>query len=157
MVELNTQAPSTVTWKTSLESQEREFDLQTEYEKGTTVLYFFPGAFTGVCSDSSCELRDSHKDFESLGANLIGISVDLPFSQKEFIKEFKLNYPILSDFNKDLIMKFDIYDDNFVGFKGVAKRSLFVVKNGMIIYKWIANVPSDYPPFDKLKEFLKTN
>ena len=70
------------------------------------------------------------------------------------MKQNELNYPLLSDFNKELISKFGIVDDDFVGFKGVAKRSLFLVKDKKIAYKWVADVPTDYPPFDDLKEAL---
>ena len=155
MVEIGDTAPSAMIWKTNPDGEaERQFDLNSAYSNGTTVLYFFPGAFTGVCTNSTCDLRDQFKDFEELKAQLFGVSVDLPFSQGVFMKQNELNYPLLSDFNKELISKFGIVDDDFVGFKGVAKRSLFLVKDKKIAFKWVADVPTDYPTFDDLKEAL---
>jgi len=155
MVEIGEPAPTSVVWKTNPNADpEREFDMTSLLNKDAVVLYFFPGAFTGVCTKSTCDLRDQFKDFSELNAELYGISVDLPFSQYEFMKQNDLNYPLLSDFNKELIRKYGVEDNSFVGFKGVAKRSLFLIKSGKVAYKWIAEVPSDYPPFDQLKSHL---
>lgn len=156
MVNINDPAPSSVVWKTSESGFDKEFDLETAYKKGVTVLYFFPGAFTGVCTETNCQLRDDIAEFSKMDAQLFGISVDLPFSQKKFHELNNLNYPLLSDFNKELIESFGIVDNNFVGFRGVAKRSLFAIKDGKIIFKWVAESPGNYPPFDELKEKIKT-
>ena len=155
MVELGDTAPTAAVWRTNPDGEaEKQFELKNAYADGATVLYFFPAAFTGVCTSSSCDLRDQFKDFAELNAKLFGVSVDLPFSQGVFMKQNELNYPLLSDFNKELIEKFGVMDENFVGFKGAAKRSLFLIKDGKIAFKWVANVPSDYPPFDELKSVL---
>ena len=155
MVEIGDQAPTAKLWKTAPEGADREFDLANAYKEGTTVLYFFPAAFTGVCTESSCQLRDDIEEFSQLNAKLYGVSVDLPFSQQKFMELNNLNYPLLSDFNKELINAFDIVDNNFVGFKGVAKRSLFGIKDGKIVFKWVADAPGNYPPFDELKSKLQ--
>ncbi|RMG27351.1 MAG: peroxiredoxin [Methanobacteriota archaeon] len=158
MVEINDPAPSAKLWKTTSEGFDRDFDLKDAYADGITVLYFFPAAFTGVCTESNCQLRDDLGEFAELNAKLFGVSVDLPFSQQKFHELNNLNYPLLSDFNKTLIESFDIVDNDFAGFfKGVAKRSLFAVKDGKIIFKWVAESPGNYPPFDELKETIKAH
>ncbi len=157
MVEINDPAPTAKLWKTTSDGFDREFDLKDAYDEGITVLYFFPAAFTGVCTESNCQLRDDMDEFAALDAKLFGVSVDLPFSQQKFHELNNLNYPLLSDFNKVLIEGFGIVDNNFAGFKGVAKRSLFGVKDGKVIYKWVAESPGNFPPFDELKETIKAH
>ncbi len=155
MVAIGDPAPKAILWKTAPSGTEKQFDLGKSYETGVTVLYFFPAAFTGVCTESNCQLRDDFEEFETLNAKLFGVSVDLPFSQAKFMELNNLNYPLLSDFNKELITAFDIVDNDFVGFKGVAKRSLFAIKDGKIIFKWVADSPGNFPPFEELKAKLK--
>ena len=119
-----------------------------------TIFYFFPAAFTGVCTKSSCALNDDMKEFEKLECKIYGISVDLPFSLLSFKKKNYIVYPLISDFNKEMITSFQIEDQSFYNLHGVAKRSIFVIKNGKITYEWIAEHPGIYPPFDDLKLHL---
>ena len=66
-----------------------------------------------------------------------------------------LTYPLLSDWNKEGIQAFQIEDNNFGrGLVGFAKRSLFVIKDKVITYKWVAENPGEYPPFSDLKGIL---
>lgn len=157
MVNVGDPAPTVTLWKTNPEGNpEKSFELSAAYAEGTSVLYFFPAAFTGVCTESSCELRNDKKEFADLDAKLFGLSTDMPFSQAKFMQSNDINYPLLSDYNQEAITAFDIVDNDFVGFKGVSKRSLFAVKDGKIIFKWVADAPSNYPPFDELKAALKS-
>ncbi|MDH5404263.1 MAG: redoxin domain-containing protein [Candidatus Heimdallarchaeota archaeon] len=157
MVEIGDTAPNAKVKLSDIDNVNIDFELNQAYEKGKTVLYFFPAAFTGVCSSSSCSIRDDISDFKELGANIYGISVDLPFSQKVFIKTNELNYPVLSDWNKEAITGFGIVDENFANFfRGIAKRSLFVIDENKITYKWVADNPGVFPPFDELKSHLKS-
>lgn len=155
MVSVGEKAPEVTLRLTDTEHVNKDFNLKEAYGKGTTVLYFFPAAFTGVCTKSSCELRDSIKEFQELHAQLYGVSVDSPFVHKKFHNENNLTYPLLSDWNKKAISAFKIEDNNFAnGLVGFSKRSIFAIKNNIIIYKWIADSPGNYPPFSELKEKL---
>jgi peroxiredoxin len=102
----------------------------------TIVLHFFPAAFTGVCTQQVCSSRDDIGFYNDLGAVVIGISVDMPFSLKAFKEKHEINYELLSDFNKLTIHEYDMYHCNFIcGIKGVAKRGVVVIdKNGMVVY-----------------------
>ncbi len=132
-----------------------DFELNNAYSEGIVVLYFFPAAFTGVCTKSTCALQDDLADFNSLDAHLYAISVDGPFTLKAFAEQHNLTYDLLSDFNKEAIQAFDIAYDDFLGLHLVAKRSLFAIKEGKITYKWVTDNAGDYPPFSELKEHLK--
>ena len=154
MVNIGDTAPSAIGRQTFQDDVNSEFHLDEAYEKGMTILYFFPAAFTGVCTRSSCELRDDLAEFSELGAKIYGISTDMPFSHNVFAEMNNINYPLLSDWNKDIIEAYGIRDDNFGGMRGVAKRSLFLINDKKIVFKWIGEHPGKYPPFDELKQQL---
>ncbi|MHA2090397.1 MAG: redoxin domain-containing protein [Candidatus Kariarchaeaceae archaeon] len=155
MVNIGDMAPAVNMKFSSQDVVNQNFNLQEAYDRGTTILYFFPAAFTGVCTKSSCEIRDKLSDFTSINTQIYGVSTDMSFTLKKFIEENSLNYPILSDWNKEAISAFGIVDDNFAGgLTGVSKRSLFLVKDGRIAYEWVAETPGNYPPFDEVKALL---
>jgi peroxiredoxin len=122
---------------------------------GPVVLAFFPAAFTGVCTAEMCEFRDSIKQFEGLKASVLGLSVDIRFSLAVFAKQQNLNFPLLSDFNKELITELGVRDEDFIGMKGVAKRSVFVIRpDRTIAYLWVADNPGQSPDLDQVRDAL---
>jgi peroxiredoxin len=156
MINIGEKAPTANLKIVNSEVVNHEFELQTAYNNGTTLLYFFPAAFTGVCTKSSCELRDDLNEYQDMNVQIFGISVDSPFVLKKFHSENSLNYSLLSDWNKNAIKAFDIIDDDFAGgLKGFGKRSLFLIKDGELIFKWIADNPGNNPPFEELKAKLR--
>ena len=122
------------------------------------VLVFFPGAFTGVCTKEMCTFRDSLEKFNGLNARVVGISIDSPYAQKGFADQHKLNFPLLSDFNRNAVKAFDIEDPNFAGgqLPGVAKRSVFVLdKDGNVRYRWVSDNPGVEPNYDEVTEAIR--
>ena len=129
--------------------------LSEQLQKGPVVLAFFPAAFTGVCTAEMCEFRDTLKQFEGLNATVFGVSVDIRFSLAEFAKQQELNFPLLSDFNKEVITALGVRDDNFIGMKGVAKRSVFVVEPDFsVAYQWVAENPGQRPDLEEVRKAL---
>lgn len=122
------------------------------------VLLFFPAAFTGVCTKEMCQTRDELSTFNGLNAQVFGISVDMSFSLGKFKEVNQINFPLLSDFNKEAITAYDVRNESFaVGFKGVAKRSAFVIdKEGTVVYSEVLPSPGDYPNFDGIKKALES-
>src|SRR5512147_1721333 len=94
---------------------------------GKSVLAFFVGAFTSVCTKEMCAFRDSMARLIDLKAQVVGISVNDPFSNKEFAEKNRLSFPILSDVNRQVIRMYNLEMPDFAGLKGysVAKRSIF--------------------------------
>ncbi len=122
-------------------------------QRGTTMVAFFPFAFSGVCDREMCTFRDSTSKLGGTGAQVVGVSVDSLFTLKVFAQTYNLQFPLLSDFNKKVVKAYGVMQDPWVGFgyKGVAKRSVFVVdKKGILRYKWITDVPSNEPPYDEV-------
>ncbi|ETW98584.1 MAG: peroxiredoxin [Candidatus Entotheonella factor] len=120
------------------------------------VLLFVPLAFTGVCTQELCSVRDNLNDYSTLDAEVLGLSVDSPFSQKEWKEKEGLNFTLVSDFNREVVQAYGAsYGDSFP-FHGVAKRSAFVVdKSGVVQYVEILEKPTDLPDFDKINETLQ--
>lgn len=119
------------------------------------MLAFFPGAFTGVCTREMCALRDNMAEFNKMNAQVVGISVSDPFSNKAFAQNNNLSFPILSDYNREVVKLYNVYHENFGNLKGytAAKRSVFILDhNGVVVYKWVSEDPAKEPNYDELKK-----
>lgn len=124
----------------------------------TLVINFFPAAFTGVCTEQLCSNRDELSFYNNIGASVVAVSVDLPFSLGIFKAQQNINFDLLSDFNKEMIKAYDMYLEDFVlGLKGVAKRGVVVVdKNGTVVYAEETANPGTQVNFKALKDALAT-
>lgn len=122
------------------------------------LIAFFVSAFTDVCTKEMCAFRDSMARLTDLEAQVIGISVNDPFSNKAFAEKNRLTFPILSDHNRQVIKDFGIETPNFRGLEGytVAKRSIFIVdKKGTVQYIWTTDDPTIEPDYKEIESALK--
>jgi glutaredoxin-dependent peroxiredoxin len=122
-----------------------------------TILAFFPGAFTSVCTQEMCTFRDTYGELEKLNGMVVGISVDAPFAQKAFAEQHGLKFPLLCDFNRETIKKYGVVWKNLGGVEGYdsANRAILVVDGaGKILYKWVAENPGKLPDFEAIKKAL---
>jgi peroxiredoxin len=149
---IGTKAPSF-----SLFNTDRKAISLQDYSGKTLVINFFPAAFTGVCTEQMCTNRDDQEYYEGLGVNVIGISVDMPFSLKAFKEQNKIGFELLSDFNKQAVHEYEMYHCNFAcGIRGVAKRGVAVIdKDGKVAYSEETANPGTQVNFAALKEALK--
>jgi peroxiredoxin len=151
MVEAGTKAPDYTAPRgggTAYDDLE-EFTLSEAVDDGPIVLAFYPAAFTSGCTEEMCTFRDSMSEFDDLDAQVYGVSVDLPFSQNIWIDEQNLNFPMLSDWEHDVIRDYDVVLESGDGMLEMAERSIFVVDtDGEISYKWVRD--GDNPDFDDL-------
>ena len=128
-----------------------------EFQGQKVVLAFFVGAFTNTCTKEMCAFRDSMARLIDLKAQVIGVSVNDPFSNKEFAEKNRLTFPILSDYNREVIKKYNLESPDFVGLKGytVAKRSIFVLdKQGIVRYTWVTEDPTVEPKYGSIEKAL---
>jgi len=141
-----------------LTSSEKQSVELSSYEGKNVVLLFFPMAFTGVCTTELCTMRDDIAYYGGLNAEILAVSVDSPFTLEKFKEEQKLNFPLLSDFNKDVSTAYDSLHEVFAfGMKGVSKRSAFVIdRTGTIQYAEVLDNPGELPNFSKIKETLES-
>lgn len=152
--DVGTKAPDFI-----LPNQDREqVTLSTEVAKHpATVLAFFPAAFSSVCTKELCTFRDGLGALNNTKAQVYGISVDTFFALKAFADAQKLTFPLLSDFNKDVIRAYDVFNPDMVGLKGIAKRAVFVIgRDGVVKYKEVLDDARNEPNYDKLNEAVNS-
>ena len=141
----------------TLFDSERQQRSLGEFKGKNVVLAFFPGAFTGVCTTEMCALRDSSDQFNNLNAQVLGISVDPIFSLKVFSEQNNLNFPLLSDYSRQMVNQYDVALENMAGMDGytAAKRAVFVLdKEGAVRYKWVGETPGVEPNYDEIRQAL---
>ncbi len=128
-----------------------------DFKGKNLIIQFFPAAFTGVCTAQMCTSRDELAFFNGLNASVVGVSVDMPFSQAAFKEKNGITFDLLSDFNKSMIKAYDMVQEDFaLGIKGVAKRGVVVVdKNGVIQYIEVTPSPGDQVNFEALNKALE--
>ena len=124
-----------------------------DYKGKNVLILFFPLAFTGVCTTELCSIRDNIAVYNNATTEVVGISVDSIFSLAKYKQEQNLNFPLLSDFNKEASTAYDTIYDAFIGWmKGVSKRSAFVVdKEGVIKYAEVLESAGDLPNFEAIQ------
>lgn len=152
-LELDQMAPNFKLFNTA----KQEIEL-SQLKGKNVVLLFFPLAFTSTCTAELCSVRDNYNIYESLNATVLGISVDSLFTLGKFKEEQKLNFDLLSDFNREVSNAYgSLYADFVFGMKGVSKRSAFVIdKTGIIKYAEVLEKASDVPNFEKINSCLKS-
>ena len=120
-----------------------------------TVLLFFPLAFTGVCTQELCEVSAGLSAYESLNAEVLGISVDSPFAQDAWAKKEGISIRLLSDLDKKVTRDYDVLFPGLAGIGDTSARAAFVIgKDGVILYSEQTPTPKDLPDFQKIQAAL---
>jgi peroxiredoxin len=121
------------------------------------IIHFFPMAFTGVCTTQLCTMRDNFGFYKGLNAEVLGISVDSPFTLAKFKEENNYQFPLLSDFNKEVSKAYDaLYEEFVFNLKGVSKRAAFVLDaDHKIIYAEVLESAGDLPDFAAIDAVVK--
>ena len=125
-----------------------------------TVIAFYPGAFTGVCTKEMCSFRDSLASLGSLNAQVVGISGDSPFANKAFAEQNKLTFPLLSDFSLEVSKSYAGIYEEFAGLKlyKASKRAVFVLDSaGIVQYTWVTDNPGVEPPYSDIEKALSSH
>ena len=142
---------------TLFNTEKQKVNLAEQQGKNVVIL-FFPLAFTGVCTAELCNVRDNIAVYNSTNAQVFGVSVDSLFVLDKFRAEQNLNFPLLSDFNKEASKAYDVLYETFPAFEmmGVSKRAAFVVdKAGVVQYAEVCATPGDLPNFAAIQTLLE--
>jgi glutaredoxin-dependent peroxiredoxin len=130
----------------------------SEFKGKNVVLAFYPGAFTGVCTKEFCTFRDTLANFSNLKAQIIGISVDVPFANKAFASQNNLQFPLLSDYSREISKKYAGVHEDFAGMKGysASKRAVYIVDSiGKVKYVWVTENPGVEPDYEAISKALQ--
>jgi glutaredoxin-dependent peroxiredoxin len=133
----------------TLTNQDRQAVTLSEQQGRPVVLAFFPAAFSSVCTKELCTFRDSLARLNQANAQVFGISVDTFFALKAFHDQQRLTFPVLSDFNKQTIREYGVYNEDMIGLKGVAKRAVFVLdKDGIVRHRQVLDDARNEPDYE---------
>ncbi len=151
MLKVGDQAP-----EFKLTNSEKEEVSLSDFKGKKVGLLFFPLAFSGVCTKELCMVRDALSHFNNIEAEILAISVDSPFALEAFKEKEKLQFKLLSDFNKEVIKSYDVVHEDFAfGMKEVGKRAVFVLdEDHKITYLEIMENPGDLPDLMAAKDAL---
>ncbi len=151
-VKIGTQAPEFTLFSSEL----KEVSLK-DFSGKKVIIHFFPMAFTGVCTTQLCTMRDNFGFYEGLGAQVLGISVDSPFTLAKFKEDNNYQFPLLSDFNKEVSTAYgSIYEEFVFNLKGVSKRAAFVLnEKHEVIYAEVLESAGDLPNFKAINDIVK--
>jgi glutaredoxin-dependent peroxiredoxin len=135
----------------TLTNQDRQPVTLSEQRGKPVVLAFFPAAFSSVCEKELCTFRDAIGKLNQAKAQVYGVSVDTFFTLKAFRDQQKLTFPLLSDFNKQAIRDYGVFNEDMIGLKGIAKRAVFVIdKDGVVRHREVLEDARNEPDYDKV-------
>lgn len=140
---------------TLYDSAKNKITLSDFQGKKNVLLLFFPMAFTSVCTQELCAVRDDIGRYENDNVQVLGISVDSVFTLAKYKEDQQYNYPLLSDFNKEVSGLYDVLYPSFTNMdmKGVSKRSTFIIdKEGVVQYAEVLENAGLMPDFKAIDE-----
>ena len=148
-IEIGQQAP-----EFTLHDSDKNKVSLSDFKGRNVLLLFFPQAFTGVCTKELCAVRDDIGRYSNTNAEVIGISVDSVFTLNKYKEDQQYNFPLLSDFNKEVSALYGaLYTDWILDMKGVSKRAAFIVdKDGMLAYTEVLENAGEMPDFAAINE-----
>lgn len=106
-----------------------------EFNNGWLLLYFYPKDDTPGCTAEACELRDSLNALKTLGAAVVGVSVDDEVSHKKFSDKYALTFPILADTDKTIVNAYEVWGEKSMYGKtywGIMRTSFLIDPEGII-------------------------
>ena len=150
-VDVGTKAPDF-----TLTNEERQPVTLSQQRGKPVVLAFFPAAFSSVCQKELCTFRDSLGRLNDAQAQVYGISVDTFFTLKAFHDSQKLTFPLLSDFNKEVIREYGVFNPDMIGLKGIGKRAVFVLdRDGVVRHKEVLEDARNEPNYEAVFSALE--
>lgn len=142
----------------SLYNTEKKLVSLSDFAGKNLIMLFFPMAFTNTCTAELCQMRDDIATYAGMNADVVGISVDSPWTLAKFRDEQRLPFDLLSDFNKEASRAYQtIYETYQLDLKGVSKRSAFVIDGaGIVRYAEVLESVKDVPSFANIQQTLNT-
>jgi peroxiredoxin len=140
----------------TLMNQDRQpVTLSAALQHGPAVLAFFPAAFSSVCQKEMCTFRDSIATLGAATAQVFGISTDTFFALKAWADQQQLSFPLLSDYNKEVIRQFGVVNPDMIGLRDIAKRAVFVIdKKGVVRHAEVLDDARNEPDYGKVTAAL---
>lgn len=146
-VEVGDKAPE---FSLPTDAWDNEVSLSDARQEGPVVLFFYPGDWSSVCTDQMSQVQEEIGRFRDRGARVLGISADSPWSHRAWAEERGIGFPLLADFNKEVIEQYGVRNK-----AGFAKRSYFVIdRDGVVRAKRVEESPRDQPEVEAILDDL---
>ena len=123
-------------------------------------LHFIPAHLQEYVQKNFVRYVTQCSNFNNLNLHVIGISVDSPFANKAFALQNNLQFPLLSDYTREVSKQYGGIHEDFAGIKGysASKRAIFIVdSNDKVKYAWISENPGVEPDYDAITQASKVN
>jgi len=107
----------------------------SDYLGKRIVLYFYPKDNTPGCTAEACSLRDSYSALKKKGIEVIGVSADSEKSHQNFIEKYELPFTLLSDAEKDVLMKYEAWGEKKMygkTYEGIIRKTIIISPEGII-------------------------
>lgn len=138
-----------------MDQDRKPLTLSSAVQNGPVVLAFFPAAFSSTCQSELCTFRDSIAPLGAEKAQVLGVSTDTFFALKAFADQQQLNFPLLSDYNKDVIRRYGVVNPDMIGLKDIAKRAVFVIdQQGVVRHREVLDDARNEPNYDRVRAAL---
>lgn len=134
---------------TGLTDEGKTLELKSVYEKGVTLVYFYPKADTPGCTKQACSLRDAYQELQSRGVQILGVSTDSVSDQKKFKEKFNLPFTLIADEKKEWAKAFGVPVT-----AGFASRQAFLMKAGKVV--WLDRAASTAEQANDILKILPT-
>jgi mycoredoxin-dependent peroxiredoxin len=135
VVDVGTKAP-----EFTLKNQNNEkVSLSSLYGEKPVLLVFYPFAFSGICTGELCQLRDDFSAFE--GVQVLGVSVDTPYSLKVWAEQEGFQFPLLSDFwpHGAVAQLYGVFNEK----AGMSNRGTFLIDTEGVVRFAEVNQPGE--------------
>lgn len=104
-----------------------------DYKGRWLVLYFYPKDDTPGCTTEACSLRDARDDIATLGAEVVGVSMDEPNSHEKFKTKYSLNFALISDPERKIIDAYGAWGKKMFGREGILRRTFIINPEGTVV------------------------
>jgi len=140
---------------TLMDQDRQPVTLSHAVKNGPVVLAFFPAAFSSTCQTEMCTFRDSMTALGASKGQVLGVSTDTFFALKAWGDQQKFGFPLLSDYNKEVIRSYGVVNPDMIGLKDIAKRSVFVIdQKGVVRHKEVLDDARNEPDYSRVTAVL---
>jgi thioredoxin-dependent peroxiredoxin len=123
----------------TLEDQDGKPVSLASFKGKDVIVYFYPKDDTPGCTKEACGFRDSWKDLQKAGVVILGVSPDDGESHRDFIKKYKLPFPLLSDPDRKFMKEWGAYGEKMMYGKktvGIIRSSVWIGPDGVVKKHW---------------------
>ena len=121
--------------------------------KKNVLLVFYPFAFSGICTGELCGVRDEIETYQNDKVQVLGVSVDTPFSLKAWAQQEGYTFPLLSDFwpHGEVAERYGVFNQD----AGMAVRGTFLIDTAGVVRFAEVNAPGEARDQDGWKKAIR--